>query len=448
MDTSRTPTAEPTATDPGRSLMRRLFPTGLDGTRATILLIIARAMVVLAVVVIVGAALGMDLYPRDGAARWAVLVVVFVVGGTAACYFAAGRPVLLSDVAQRRRIAEQQAVFVMAAQQHEFAASLQDAFEMADSEADAVALVARAIPLVYPGPAELLLADSSRAHLNRVAVPAAGAAGCSVRVPGECPAVRRGHSITFDSSDSLGACPRLAERGPGLAARCIPVMILGAPMGVLHLVAPADTTRVAGKADRLESIAVVAGARIGALRATASTQLAAATDPLTGLLNRRSLTDRLQQLALAGTPYAVAFADLDSFKALNDTFGHATGDHALRLFARTLTTTLREDEVVSRYGGEEFLVVLPGCGVDQAAPVVHRLRDRLRAATAEAGAASPAFTASFGLADSTYADDPLDVVACADEALLQAKHDGKDRLVIADRPGLRVVPPPERARAG
>lgn len=448
MDTPRTPTEHPAATDPGRSVVRRLFPAGLDGTRATTLLIIARAMVVTAAVIVAGAALGERLYPRDAPARWVVLVAVLVVGGTGACYLAAGRPVLLTDTAQRRSIAEQQAVLMLQAEQHEFAASLQEAFEMAETEADAVALVARAIPLVYEGPAELLLADSSRAHLNRVAVPVEGPAGCSVRIPGECPAVRRGHSITFDSSDSLAACPRLAERGPGLAARCVPVMILGSPMGVLHVVAPLDIPRVAGKADRLDSIAVVAGARIGALRATASTQLAAATDPLTGLLNRRSLTDRLQQLALAGTPYAVAFADLDSFKALNDTFGHATGDHALRLFARTLTGTLREDELVSRYGGEEFLVVLPGCGVDQAAPVVHRLRDRLRAATAEAGAASPAFTASFGLADSTYADDPLDVVACADEALLQAKHDGRDRLVIADRPGLRVVPPPDRARAG
>ena len=383
----------------------------------------------------------LHLFPREPAARVSVGVVLFLLFGAAVSYLVGARPALKVTQAQRRQLAVQQQVLTGQAEQHTFTAGLQDGFDMAETEADAHAIVARVLPHLHHGPAELLLADSSRAHLGLVAVSAAGAPGCSVRTPAQCPAVRRGHSTVFTDSDAVSACPRLAERGPGQGALCVPVMILGAPMGVLHLTGPAGSFHAAQEKTRVETVAVLAGARIGTLRATASTQLAAATDPLTGLLNRRSMADQLQQLAVTGQPYAVVFADLDSFKVLNDTYGHATGDHALRLFARTLTATLRDSEIICRYGGEEFLVVLPGCTAEQAAPVVHRLRDQLKTATAAAGAGTPTFTASFGLADSTYTADPVDVTALADTALLQAKAEGKNRLIIADRPGLHQLTP-------
>jgi diguanylate cyclase (GGDEF)-like protein len=211
-------------------------------------------------------------------------------------------------------------------------------------------------------------------------------------------------------------------------------MILGSPMGVLHTTGRAGALPAVDELSRVEALAVHSGARIGTLRATASTELAATTDPLTGLLNRRSLTDRLEQLTATGSGYAVAFADLDSFKALNDTYGHTVGDQALRLFAQTLRAVLRDSELICRYGGEEFVVVLPECTAEQAAPVVHRIREELRAATTRPDCPIPAYTASFGVADSTYALDATDVIDLADRALLQAKKEGKDRLILADRP--------------
>ncbi len=413
---------------------RSLFRFVPDGSRLASVRLTLRALIALMVGYAVAATLSSQVYPDGGARRLLFGTAVFGVIGFGFSYAFAARPAMRAARTQRERIRAQQAALTAQADQHEFVARVQTGLDMAETEAEAQVLVARVLPRVSSGPAELLLADSSRAHLARVAVSPIGTPGCSVRTPERCPAVRRGHTTSFVSSEEVDACPRLAERGPGLSAVCTPVMILGSPMGVLHTTGRAGVLPADDELSRTEALAVHTGARIGTLRATASTELAATTDPLTGLLNRRSMTDRLEQLTAADTGFAVAFADLDSFKALNDTYGHTVGDQALRLFAQTLRSVLRDTEVICRYGGEEFVVVLPGCTAEQAAPVVHRIRDELRAATTRADCATPAFTASFGLADSTDAVAAADVIDLADRALLQAKKEGKDRLILTDRP--------------
>ena len=93
----------------------------------------------------------------------------------------------------------------------------------------------------------------------------------------------------------------------------------------------------------------------------AETQLQASTDNLTGLLNRRTLENRCRRPAQRATPFALAMADLDHFKELNDTYGHETGDRALRLFAETLRASCATEDLLCRHGGEEFAIVLPDC---------------------------------------------------------------------------------------
>ncbi len=130
-------------------------------------------------------------------------------------------------------------------------------------------------------------------------------------------------------------------------------------------------------------------------------------------------------------------ADLDHFKDLNDTFGHDTGDRALRLFARVLRSAVRDADIVARHGGEEFVIVLPGADATQSAPVLHRLRERLAGALADAQL--PVFTVSLGLVDSTANDDLSELIKLADSALMRAKADGRDRVVIWD-PSIAVEP--------
>jgi diguanylate cyclase (GGDEF)-like protein len=123
-------------------------------------------------------------------------------------------------------------------------------------------------------------------------------------------------------------------------------------------------------------------------------------------------------------------ADLDHFKALNDAHGHETGDRGLRLFAQTLKTSLRGEDLLARYGGEEFAAVLPKCTTENAEVILERVRVSFTTALQAAGL--PLVTASFGVVAS-HADETLaSSLRRADVALFQAKHEGRDRIVVHD----------------
>jgi diguanylate cyclase (GGDEF)-like protein len=315
------------------------------------------------------------------------------------------------------------------ASRQEFEGRITRALDMAQDELGSLDVVDRALDLAAPGRrAELLLADSSRARLVR----AAGAGhdrACGVESPRECVAVRRGQTLTFADSDELDACPQLRGRGEPCSAVCVPVNVLGNTVGVLHAVGAANQPPPQDVAIRLETISTQAGARIGMLRALQRSEIQAATDPLTGLLNRRSIEDRLYALMREERPFAVAMCDLDNFKLLNDTHGHEAGDRALRVFASTLKTSLRPGDHAARYGGEEFLLVFPDSGADAAAKAVERLREELALAVNQGG--TPVFTSSFGVADLSHGTTIDQILKHADEALLLAKREGKNRVLVA-----------------
>jgi diguanylate cyclase (GGDEF)-like protein len=126
-------------------------------------------------------------------------------------------------------------------------------------------------------------------------------------------------------------------------------------------------------------------------------------------------------------------ADLDHFKTLNDTFGHETGDRALRLFARVLRDSLRGSDLVSRYGGEEFAIAFPDCSAIDAIRALNTARAQLDAAITVGGL--PKFTCSFGITDAEAGEDLAAVLRRADGALLAAKRQGRDRVVLHDAVG-------------
>ncbi len=319
-----------------------------------------------------------------------------------------------------------------------FLHDVQHAFEMAEDEDELFEIAAVALGRVAHdevGGTEILVADSSAAHVSSLVVADVGSApGCGVATPGSCPAVRRGQTLRFEDPSGLTACPRLRERDlpGGMGATCVPVTVLGTPSAVMHATYSFIENEVEyeKKVDSLEGVAVQLGTRLGMLRAMSQSQLQADTDPLTGLLNRRAMENQVRELRAGGQDFAVAMLDLDHFKRLNDTYGHDTGDRALRLFTRVLTQTMRDNDIVCRHGGEEFVVVLPGATVASAAPVLHRLRASL--ADAVAGSQVPSFTVSIGLCDSSWSDDLQQVLSSADQALMEAKSQGRDRIVIDD----------------
>lgn len=314
-----------------------------------------------------------------------------------------------------------------------FGATLAEALDMADSEREAHAIVRRAMEQVSPAhPMELLLADSSNAHLERAAEhPSAGGAGCKVDSPFGCVAVRRGTPQTFADSEALNACPHLRGRTCGsIAAICVPVTFMGRALGVLHTTGPAREPLSEEQVSRLRTIGAQVGSRIGTVRAFRLTQLQASTDALTGLPNRRALEEATRDVVTKTEPFALLMCDLDHFKRLNDEHGHQAGDAALRIFSEALRASLRSEDLAARWGGEEFCVLLKGAGAADAVGWADRLRGRLAESLAKT--ASPLFTASFGVADSTMSRDIDELVRMADGALYQAKRGGRDRAEIAD----------------
>jgi diguanylate cyclase (GGDEF)-like protein len=314
-----------------------------------------------------------------------------------------------------------------------FHTQLNQALEGAEDEEEVLQAVARAMSDIERNkPGELLLLDDSGAHLRQVQVsPDAGAPNCPVDSPNACAAIRRGQTIAYETSRALNVCPKLTQHeGGACSAVCAPVMFLGRSIGVLHTtgtdMVPPDPTHV----ERLNVLARETGSRLGTMRAAAQTQLQASTDGLTGLPNRRSLEQAASDLITAGRPFAIAMADLDHFKDLNDTYGHESGDRALRLFARTIRQNLRPDDTAARYGGEEFMLLLPNTSVAEAKRALDRLRVTLAGEIAASGNAP--FTASWGLTTSEMGSSFDEMVVAADEALYKAKRAGRNRVMVDD----------------
>jgi diguanylate cyclase len=182
------------------------------------------------------------------------------------------------------------------------------------------------------------------------------------------------------------------------------------------------------------------GRKVDSLRDTA------ATDPLTGLANRRTLEERLvseiARTSRYGRPLSILIADLDGLKPLNDRHGHEAGDLALCRIARALRESCRSTDLVARFGGDEFIVLAPETTPDAAMELAERVRQRLHALPSPWSDVA-AITVSIGVTgvDPVTSDtDPMALLAAADEAMYQAKSAGRDRASIS-RPPLKGAQP-------
>jgi two-component system, cell cycle response regulator len=166
----------------------------------------------------------------------------------------------------------------------------------------------------------------------------------------------------------------------------------------------------------------------------------ATRDGLTGLWNRTAIFDILQnELARSNRsnqPLIVLMADLDGFKPVNDCFGHMAGDAVLRQVAARMRTSVRRYDAVGRYGGEEFLIVLPGCELPGGLLQAERIRESIEAECFHSGDVEIKLTCSFGAACAMPPDLPQadDLVREADAALYRAKHYGRNRVEAAGQP--------------
>jgi diguanylate cyclase (GGDEF)-like protein len=210
----------------------------------------------------------------------------------------------------------------------------------------------------------------------------------------------------------------------------LPLVSGGATFGTLVLVGPAFDNEQRSTASSLVSHSVIAleNARLHRI-----VEQQALVDELTGVANRRQCEDAIHteivRAGRFGTPLTLVVADLDDFKTINDRHGHAVGDDVLREFASVLRATVRETDLAGRWGGEEFLLLLPGADAAGGA----QLADRIRATLAERSFLGRdgevvRVTCSFGVAQLRPADDGRELFAAADRALYRAKRKGKNRV--------------------
>jgi diguanylate cyclase (GGDEF)-like protein len=174
----------------------------------------------------------------------------------------------------------------------------------------------------------------------------------------------------------------------------------------------------------------------------------ALTDPLTGLYNRRHmealLHESTRRAQIEGRPFCVVMADIDRFKTINDHLGHDAGDRVLRAVASVFQDVLRAGDAVARWGGEEFLVLLPGANLNQAVEVAHRLRDATESRSSAMAQVPVGVTLTLGLASSELERSVPALIKSADEALYRGKRAGRNRVVVA---GTNPTPGPHEAKA-
>ncbi|HEU0307348.1 MAG TPA: diguanylate cyclase [Lysobacter sp.] len=164
-------------------------------------------------------------------------------------------------------------------------------------------------------------------------------------------------------------------------------------------------------------------------------------DALTRVLNRAGMMRRLDQAIadsrLGRMPLSVLFLDLDHFKRINDTHGHAIGDACLCAVTETIHAEMQPEQNLGRIGGEEFLLLMPGSSRRQARDLAERIRKEVEACCAKVQGAPVALTLSIGVVECQAQDDAASLLRRADDAMYQAKHEGRNRVVVLDGAGAR-----------
>lgn len=245
----------------------------------------------------------------------------------------------------------------------------------------------------------------------------------------------RGAAIAIARPD--GRLARIAVRGTRHPGGPPPVRLLITEGE--HLVAVMDVEGPVSRRDlsalrTLTAPAALALARERARQQARTATRAAATDPLTGLFNRRifemRVAEQLHRAVRDQSPVALLMLDVDDFKRVNDTLGHPAGDALLKDIARQLRQAVRASDVTTRYGGDEFAVLMPGAGESSACRTAERIR-RAIAAQEPPAPGKPPVTVSIGVAASQYGMSAAALIQRADEALYAAKREGKNRIAAA-----------------
>lgn len=357
--------------------------------------------------------------------RRAGLLAVALIVTICVAFAAIGYALIDRRVRRERDVRDRQAAFKSALQ---FARAEEEVYEILSRHVDSTLPDTEAVVLNRNNSADALeprtaLPEDSRLHET---LPRAQ--------PDTCLAIRSGrpYGTSPNGDRALLTC---AVCGGGSAyTNCVPSLVRGEVIGAVLVDHPKPLRST--QREVLTTSVAEAAPVIGHVRSLMLAEMRAATDALTGLPNSRTVQETLARMVAQAsrtvTPLAAVLFDVDHFKRINDMLGHAKGDEVLAAVGDAVSGALRESDFVGRYGGEEFLALLPDTGRDGALVVAEKLRETI--AELRVPAADRSVTASFGVA--VLPDDAVEgpqLLRLADRALYIAKERGRNRVEATPR---------------
>ena len=254
--------------------------------------------------------------------------------------------------------------------------------------------------------------------------------------PTECWALRTGHPHLVTAGDATAPCAHAA--GVKNTYLCIPILAQGETLGILHLQATDEVPELdVSELSFTTTFAAQVGWSIANIKLRDVLRTQSVRDVLTGLYNRRYLEEILdrevRRAARAAQSLGVLMIDLDHFKKFNDTYGHDAGDAVLRETGAFLIKGVRAEDFVCRFGGEEFVVILPTANLQAARARAERLRLKMKELSViHQGKSMGMLTVSIGVAEfPEHGLSPQELMAAADAALYEAKRAGRDQVAAA-----------------
>jgi diguanylate cyclase (GGDEF)-like protein len=317
-----------------------------------------------------------------------------------------------------------------------------DLLQSSPQIADTYAVFGQFAGQIFPNHSGILyLLDNDHNLYEAVASWGGPVASDPTFAPDACWTLRRGRvHIVTDPNNRL-ICPHLhlGRNGAGFAPYlCVPMTVQGETLGVLHL--QAGTGQSIEDLEQLaQTVAVRVGLTVANLKLRESLRVQSIRDPLTNLFNRRYMEETLERelhrAARHQLPLGVIMLDIDHFKHFNDTYGHEAGDGLLHELGAFLQANVRSEDVPCRYGGEEFIIILPEASLEDTCKRADQIHEGIHHLKVQFPEMPPgSITVSQGVAGfPEHGASAGQLLRTVDAALYRAKRSGRDRVIVAEK---------------